>query len=67
MTLRRRTFAVAVAASLAVAGLAAPVAGAAPPSTLRDDFNGDGYRDLATTDFGYPVVEGRKFADVFAR
>ncbi|MFH8769213.1 FG-GAP repeat protein [Streptomyces sp. NPDC017958] len=54
MTLRIRTFAVAVAAALAVAGLGAPGAGAAP-SGLWDDFNGDGYRDLA---IGTPKASG---------
>ncbi len=54
MTLRIRTFAVVVAAGLAVAGLTAPVATAAP-SRLWDDFNGDGYRDLA---IGTPKESG---------
>ncbi|MEU3554410.1 FG-GAP and VCBS repeat-containing protein [Streptomyces fragilis] len=61
MTLRRRTFAVAVAAAVAVAGLAAPSAGAAP-SGLRDDFNGDGYRDLA---IGTPKADGGTVTVVF--
>ncbi|MBA2947329.1 FG-GAP repeat protein [Streptomyces sp. PSKA28] len=54
MTLRIRTLAVAAAAALAVAGLGAPGAGAAP-SGLWDDFNGDGYRDLA---IGTPKASG---------
>ncbi|SOD84028.1 FG-GAP-like repeat-containing protein [Streptomyces sp. Ag109_G2-15] len=54
MTLRIRTFAVAAAAALACAGLGAPSAVAAP-SGLWDDFNGDGYRDLA---IGTPKASG---------
>ncbi|MFE0509729.1 FG-GAP repeat protein [Streptomyces sp. NPDC058964] len=54
MTLRIRTFAVVVTAALAVAGLGAPSAAAAP-SGLWDDFNGDGYRDLA---IGTPKASG---------
>jgi hypothetical protein len=61
MTLRRRTFAVAVAAAVAVTGLAVPAAGAAP-SGLRDDFNGDGYRDLA---IGTPKADGGKVTVLF--
>ncbi|MET8586210.1 FG-GAP repeat protein [Streptomyces collinus] len=52
--MRVRTFAVVMAAGLAVAGLTAPVAAAAP-SRLWDDFNGDGYRDLA---LGTPKENG---------
>jgi hypothetical protein len=53
--LRIRTLAVATAAAaLAVAGLGAPTAVAAP-SGLQDDFNGDGYRDLA---IGTPKASG---------
>ncbi|WP_448320760.1 FG-GAP repeat protein [Streptomyces sp. CO7] len=59
--MRRRTFAVAAVAALAVAGLAAPSAGAAP-SGLRDDFNGDGYRDLA---IGTPKADGGTVTVVF--
>ncbi|OIJ69259.1 FG-GAP-like repeat-containing protein [Streptomyces mangrovisoli] len=46
MTLRTRTCAAVLVAALALAGAAAPSASAAP-SRLWDDFNGDGYRDLA--------------------
>ncbi|MGW3664622.1 FG-GAP-like repeat-containing protein [Streptomyces sp. NPDC005141] len=49
-----RTLAVATAAVLAVAGLGAPAAVAAP-SGLPDDFNGDGYRDLV---IGTPKASG---------
>jgi hypothetical protein len=52
--LRVRTLAVATAAVLAVVGLGAPAAVAAP-SGLSDDFNGDGYRDLA---IGTPKASG---------
>ncbi|MER5467845.1 FG-GAP-like repeat-containing protein [Streptomyces sp. NPDC002685] len=52
--MRARTLAVATAAVLAVAGLGAPAAVAAP-SALQDDFNGDGYRDLA---IGTPKASG---------
>ncbi|MFE9837931.1 FG-GAP-like repeat-containing protein [Streptomyces sp. NPDC005551] len=52
--MRARTLAVATAAVLAVAGLGAPAAVAAP-SALPDDFNGDGYRDLA---IGTPKASG---------
>jgi hypothetical protein len=52
--LRARTLAAATAAVLAVAGLGAPGAAAAP-SALADDFNGDGYRDLA---IGTPKASG---------
>ncbi|WP_226967214.1 FG-GAP and VCBS repeat-containing protein [Streptomyces phaeolivaceus] len=57
MTLRRSTLTVATAAAalaLAVTGLGAPVAGAAPVR-LADDFDGDGYRDLAV---GTPKASG---------
>lgn len=44
----RRLVVAVCAGALAVAGLALPMAGsAAAASSLRDDFNGDGYRDLA--------------------
>ncbi|MCX5008808.1 VCBS repeat-containing protein [Streptomyces sp. NBC_00638] len=49
-----RTLAVATAAVLAVVGLGAPAAVAAP-SGLPDDFNGDGYRDLV---IGTPKASG---------
>ncbi|MFD5100343.1 FG-GAP-like repeat-containing protein [Streptomyces albidochromogenes] len=52
--MRVRTLAVVTAAALAVAGLVAPAAVAAP-SGLSDDFNGDGYRDLA---IGTPKASG---------
>ncbi|SFM64364.1 FG-GAP repeat-containing protein [Streptomyces sp. cf124] len=54
--MRARTLPVATAAALALAvtGLGAPSAGAAP-SGLADDFNGDGYRDLA---IGTPKASG---------
>ncbi|WP_432020659.1 FG-GAP-like repeat-containing protein [Streptomyces sp. 1222.5] len=52
--MRISTYAVVVAAALAVAGLSAPAAVAAP-SGLSDDFNGDGYRDLA---IGTPKAGG---------
>ncbi|MFJ9870146.1 FG-GAP-like repeat-containing protein [Streptomyces sp. NPDC101165] len=52
--MRIRTLAVVATAALAVAGLSAPGAGAAP-SGLWDDFNGDGYRDLA---IGTPKASG---------
>ncbi|MGW7195605.1 FG-GAP repeat protein [Streptomyces chryseus] len=52
--MRVRTLAVVTAAALAVAGLGAPAAVAAP-SGLSDDFNGDGYRDLA---IGTPKASG---------
>ncbi|MEU5689560.1 hypothetical protein DEJ48_18685 [Streptomyces venezuelae] len=47
--MRVRNLAVtATVAALAAAGLALPMAGtASAASTLKDDFNGDGYRDLA--------------------
>ncbi|MEH0638238.1 FG-GAP and VCBS repeat-containing protein [Streptomyces bottropensis] len=57
MTLRRRTLTVATATAalaLAVTGLGVPTAVAAP-SGLADDFNGDGYRDLA---IGTPKASG---------
>jgi len=48
LLVRAKKLAVAAAvAALAAAGLALPLAGtAAAASTLKDDFNGDGYRDL---------------------
>ncbi|MFF7976659.1 FG-GAP-like repeat-containing protein [Streptomyces sp. NPDC007905] len=52
--MRIRTFAVVAAAALALTGLGAPGAAAAP-SGLWDDFNGDGYRDLA---IGTPKASG---------
>ncbi|WP_327341878.1 FG-GAP-like repeat-containing protein [Streptomyces europaeiscabiei] len=55
--MHRRTLTVATAAAalaLAVTGLGAPAAVAAP-SGLADDFNGDGYRDLA---IGTPKASG---------
>jgi hypothetical protein len=61
MTLRARTFAGAVAVALAVTGLGAPGAGAAP-SGLSDDFNGDGYRDLV---IGTPKAGGGRVTVLF--
>ncbi|MDX2861710.1 FG-GAP repeat protein, partial [Streptomyces scabiei] len=55
--MRRRTLTVATATAalaLAVTGLGAPGAVAAP-SGLADDFDGDGYRDLA---IGTPKASG---------
>ncbi|WP_369214576.1 FG-GAP-like repeat-containing protein [Streptomyces flavofungini] len=48
--MRRRTLALAAAAALAATGLTLPVAataGAAPGNSVRSDFDGDGYADLA--------------------
>ncbi|OEJ25647.1 hypothetical protein AR457_15405 [Streptomyces agglomeratus] len=59
-TLRVRTLAVVTAAVLAVAGLGVPAAAA--PSGLPDDFNGDGYRDLA---IGTPKASGGTVTVVF--
>ncbi|MGW7050643.1 FG-GAP and VCBS repeat-containing protein [Streptomyces sp. NPDC054887] len=59
--MRVRTLAVVTAAVLAVAGLGAPTAAAAP-SGLPDDFNGDGYRDLA---IGTPKAGGGTVTVVF--
>ncbi|MGX2995550.1 FG-GAP repeat protein [Streptomyces sp. JNUCC 64] len=55
MRIRVRTLAVAAASALAVTGLTIPTAVAAPPTALADDFNGDGYRDLA---IGTPIAGG---------
>ncbi|MGW1028736.1 FG-GAP-like repeat-containing protein [Streptomyces sp. NPDC002577] len=52
--MRVRTLAFAVTAALAAAGLGAPAAAAAP-SGLWDDFNGDGFSDLA---IGTPKASG---------
>ncbi|MGX1882205.1 FG-GAP repeat protein [Streptomyces sp. NPDC055287] len=59
--MRVRTLAAVTAAVLAVAGLGAPAAVAAP-SGLPDDFNGDGYRDLA---IGTPKASGGTVTVVF--
>ncbi|MFB7242602.1 FG-GAP repeat protein [Streptomyces populi] len=59
--MRVRTLAVATAAVLAVVGLGAPTA-VATPSGLSDDFNGDGYRDLA---IGTPKASGGTVTVVF--
>ncbi|GGX77253.1 FG-GAP-like repeat-containing protein [Streptomyces fructofermentans] len=59
--MRIRTLAVAAAAGLAVTGLGAPTAGAAP-AVLSYDFNGDGYRDLA---IGTPKADGGTVTVVF--
>ncbi|WP_067283338.1 FG-GAP-like repeat-containing protein [Streptomyces jeddahensis] len=52
--MRARTLAVAITAVLAATALGAP-ASVAAPSGLWDDFNGDGYRDLA---IGTPKASG---------
>ncbi|WP_371573599.1 FG-GAP repeat protein [Streptomyces sp. NBC_01314] len=62
--MRRRTLTVATTAAalaLAVTGLGTPAAVAAP-SGLADDFNGDGYRDLA---IGTPKASGGTVTIVF--